>query len=131
MYRTAGLYRNVNPTFVPSLFAAARSRARSVSRIVVRHRLLAEHVLARLERRHREHEVLLVARYDVDDVDVVALDHAPVVGDGLAHPELVRRGLGQIGIGVAHGDDAAALVARPSREVSPVRPPPAPDHAYP
>ena len=32
MYRTAGLYRNVNPTLVPSPFDAARSRARSVSR---------------------------------------------------------------------------------------------------
>ncbi len=65
-------------------------------------RLLAQHVLARLERRHRDLGVGVTGGADVDDVDVVALEQAPPVGlDGLpaeAVRRVVRRGL------VASGD---------------------------
>ena len=54
-------------------------------------RLLAQHVLARLERRHGDLGVGVAGRADVDDVDVVALEQAPPVGlDGLP-AEAVRR----------------------------------------
>ena len=66
----------------------SRRRARELEelrRLVQRrrHRLLDEDVLARLERRLRERAVLVHARQDEHDVDVVAADHVrrrPEVG---------------------------------------------------
>ena len=96
---------------------------------VVRDRLLDENVLARLERRHRDLEMVAVAGDDVDHVDVVPVEQDAVVGghvrDLVLPCRLVRRFLRD----VADGDELAARVAFPAGKVGHVRPPPGADHS--
>ena len=54
-------------------------------------RLLAQHVLAGLERGDRDLGVGVTGRADVDQVDVVALDHAAPVGLGARPAQPLRR----------------------------------------
>ena len=84
---------------------------------VVGHGLLAQHVLAALERRARQLVVRVRRRDDVDDVDVGARDQRlPVVGR-LGDAEVGGVRLGALAVDVADGDDLAARVALPAGNV--------------
>src|SRR6185312_9552482 len=90
-YLTAGLYLNVNPTLVLSPLARARSDLPDVT-VVVRDRLLAEHVLARLDGRLVDRVVVAVAGDHVDDGDVVAGEQFAVVLGGDLRAKAAGRG---------------------------------------
>ena len=63
---------------------------------VVGHRLLAEHVLAGVERRPGQLEMRVARRADVDEVDVVALDQRPMVGGDGRDREALRGRVRQV-----------------------------------
>jgi len=63
-------------------------------------------VLARGQRRSRDLGVQVARRTDVDDVDVVALEHSAPVGRPLAPAQLVRGGRHPVGVAP---DDHALL----------------------
>src|SRR5262249_2090748 len=83
------------------------ARALSVAE-VVRHRLLAEDMLARLERRPRQLEVCVARRADVDEVDVVAADQLERIAGRGRDVEFTRPRTCAIDQGVRNGDNTAA-----------------------
>ena len=89
---------------------------------IVRHRLLAQHVLAGVERRPCELEVCVARRADVDDVDVPAVEQSPRVRDRIRDLELACRVTCSIDLCIGDRDDRTARVATVAREVCPARP---------
>src|SRR4029450_12721811 len=77
---------------------------------VVRNRLLAQHVLAGFERRPGQLEMRVARGTDVDGVDVVAIDYAARVRDGVWDRELARRLTRAIDLRVGDRDDRAAWI---------------------
>ena len=78
-----------------------------------RERLLAEHVLARLQRLDRDLHVPVVRRDDADNVDVVPVEHVAVIAVGvglaLARIVVVATPFRVAVVDVAHGHDVAEL----------------------
>jgi len=77
------------------------ARHRAGLRDGVRERLLAEHVLARAQRRDRDLGVRCTRARDVDERNVVACDEPPPVGLGGRPPEPLRRGTDLDGVAAA------------------------------
>src|SRR5208282_3210311 len=98
--------------------------------VVVRDRLLAQHVLAGLDGRAVDGEVIAVAGDHVDDVDVAAVEQLAVVGGGDLGAVALGRGGGPLGLAVADTDDLAPLVPGPAGQVRQPRPAARADHAY-
>ncbi len=100
--------------------------------VVVRvHRLLAQDVLAVLQRGPRHLEVHPVPGDHVDDVDVRVLHQLAVVGLQPGDPELRPGGGQRIRVGVGQCDHLDPRVPLPARNVRSDRPAAGPDHAYP
>jgi hypothetical protein len=98
--------------------------------VVVSDWLLAEHVLAGLDGRAVDSEVLAVAGDHVDHVDVVAVEqHAVIRSDDLCFVTVGGRG-GPVKVEVADADYLAPLVPGPAGQVGQPRPAPRADHAY-
>ena len=95
----------------------------------MRDRLLDEDVLARLECRHRDLEVVVVTGDDVDHVDVVPVEHYAVVARHVRDLVLPSRLVGRVLRDVAHCDELAARISVPAGQVGHVRPPPGADHS--
>jgi hypothetical protein len=89
---------------------------------VIRDRLLAEHVLAGLERRPRELEMCMAGRADIDHVDVVAREQVTGFGDGDRDIELAGRLSGAIDLGVRNREEATARVAAITGQMCAARP---------
>ena len=119
----------MKPSLVFSPFS--RARAASAARVakVVGDRLLAEDVLAGLDRRGRQLEMRMARRAHVDDVDVVAADEIEVAGGDLGNVEAPRRLFSEMALRIGNGDDATARVAAVARQMRAERPRAGAEHA--
>jgi hypothetical protein len=98
--------------------------------VVVGDRLLAEHVLAGLERRPGQLEMRVAGGADVNEVDVVALEQLARIGGCSRDVELVRRRAGAVHLDVGNRHDAAARLPSVPWQVGAARPGTGAEHAY-
>src|SRR5258708_6166373 len=126
-HRWAEAEREADPRLQPF---APREIARAL-RIpkVVRDRLLAEDVLAGLERRPRELEMRVARRADVDEIDVAAPNQLHRVGGRMRDVELAGGVTCAVEQRVCNPDDLTARIAPIPREMSAARPRARPEYA--
>src|SRR5262249_8070059 len=98
--------------------------------MVVGDGLLAQHVLARLDRGTVDLEVVAVPGDHVDDVDVIAFQQVGVVTGGYVRAVSAGRGRGPFRVDVAHSADPAARIPGRAGRARPAGPAARPDHAY-
>ena len=100
----------------PVVEADERSTVRSIRRIrdlcrrrsIRRERLLAQHVLARLERAHRPLRLHGRRQRDVDEIDIGVSEHGGVVAR-VGHTEAIRGIAGPFGVARADRDHAHSV----------------------
>jgi hypothetical protein len=100
-------------------FTRARSAASISPRPISheRHRLLAQHVQARLDARHH-HRMVQILRHDHHQrIQFATVDHRPVVGVDLGYVVLLGQSLGATPIATTYCAYAGARMRAQSRKV--------------
>jgi hypothetical protein len=86
-------------------------------------------MLAGFERRHGKLVMRVTWRADIDDIDIVAVDHVQIIRRRIGNAELRRRLCQKGWIDIAKRYDLAAGISRPAWQVRSERPATSPEHA--